>query len=435
MNQTETRRLGAVEDLPEYQKTLGGPDWLAALRTKAFEKFAAVQWPTTQEEEWRRTNLSAFEFESYSIVAPVPGTAAGESDVSEDRAGVVSYRSGVLTACGVRDDVVNQGVVFGSLLDVIGESSEVVAQVRSVLERSVDEADNRLQHWHYAMLRDTAVLYVPANVTVEAPFEVELEFDGDEAVHAPHLVVILERGAQASVVRRLATPSDDEVLVVDASEFVVSDGARLRYVSLQRMNDESLYFCNDRGNVSRDAFVHRTETILGSAVTKSRYVLELSGEGADAVLNGIYFGTDEQHVDLRTVQQHRSRHTTSRAFYRGAVADESHAIYQGLIQVDGTAAGTDAYLTNKSLILGEAARSDSIPSLNINTDDVRCSHGSTTGKLDESQIFYLRCRGYTATEAKQMLVEGFFEDLIVQTPQGIHQEIRDLIMERIPEGD
>jgi len=331
--------------------------------------------------------------------------------------------------------VVARGVVFGSLLESIGDHHDVVAAVRSTLERSVEESDNRLQHWHYAMLRDAAVLYVPAGVTVEEPFEVRVECEGDEATHAPHLVVILERGAEVSLIRRLETSTDDEVLIVDANEFVVSDGARLRYVNLQRLNEESLYFCNDRGNVGRDGFVHRTEAVLGSAVTKSRYGLELSGEGADAVLNGIYFATDEQHIDLRTVQQHRARHTTSRAFYRGAVADESHAIYQGLIQVDGTAAGTDAYLTNKSLILGEAARSDSIPSLNINTDDVRCSHGSTTGKLDESQIFYLRCRGYNEVEAKQMLVEGFFEDLIVQTPEIIHQELRDLIMERIPDGD
>jgi len=428
--------MRAVDDLPEYQKTLGGPDWLVELRTKAFEKFSASQWPTTQEEEWRRTNLSAFEFESYSVVREPSGSVPTiESLDTPDHAGVISFRNGVLSGCAVRDDVLGRGVVFGSLLDTISDNDEVIAAVRSTLERSVEESDNRLQHWHYSMLRDAAVLLVPAGVTVEQPFEVRLEFDGDEATHAPHLVVILERGAEASVIRRLETPSDDEVLVVDANEFVVADGARLRYANVQRMNEESLYFCNDRGNVGRDGFVHRTETVLGSAVTKSRYALELSGEGADAVLNGIYFGTEEQHVDLRTVQQHRARHTTSRAFYRGAVADESHAIYQGLIQVDGSAAGTDAYLTNKSLILGEAARSDSIPSLNINTDDVRCSHGSTTGKLDESQIFYLRCRGYTEKEAKQTLVEGFFEDLIVQTPPSIHQELRDLVMERIPEGE
>jgi Fe-S cluster assembly protein SufD len=132
---------------------------------------------------------------------------------------------------------------------------------------------------------------------------------------------------------------------------------------------------------------------------------------------------------------HRAPHTTSRAFYRGAVRDESHAIYQGLIQVDHEAAGTDAYLTNKNLILSDEARADSIPSLNIKTDDVRCSHGSTTGKLDENQLFYLRTRGYTEAEAKRMLVEGYFEDLILQTPELVHEELRELIMERIPKDE
>lgn len=438
MNETETRSFTPTDDLEEFQSRLAGPDWLRSLRAAAAARFAETEWPKTSEEEWRRTNLSPFEFDAYEARPAVTTTAVAaalESATGElgrdDRAGVIAYRDELLEAVSIDPTLADRGVVFGDLHAVIGDDERTEGLVRATLERTLEEADNRLIAWHLALLQGAVVLYVPANVAVEQPFEVDLRFSGDEVVAAPHLIAILERGAEATIVRRLGGEDDGEVLLLDANEFVVHEGARLKYANLQRMNEESVYFGNDRGNVARDAQVHRTEAALGSDFVKSRYVCELTGAGADAVLNGIYFATDEQHMDLRTVQQHRAPHTTSRAFYRGAVRDESHAVYQGLIQVDHEAVGTDAYLTNKNLILSEESRADSIPSLNIATDDVRCSHGSTTGRLDAGQMFYLRSRGFSEVEAKRFLVEGYFEDLIAQTPAMLQDELRELIMARI----
>ncbi|MFW5815206.1 MAG: Fe-S cluster assembly protein SufD [Spirochaetota bacterium] len=439
MNETETRTFTATEDLDEFQSRLAGPEWLRSLRAAAAARFAQTEWPKTSEEEWRRTNLSPFEFDAYEarpFVTPTAvAVAVDSSPARDDRAGVIAYRDELPESAWVDPALAERGVVFGDLHGVASGDDEVAQAVRSTLERTLEEADNRLISWHLALMQSAVVLYVPANVAVEQPFEIDLRFSGDEVVAAPHLVAILERGAEATIVRRLDGAAEGEVLLVDANEFVVNEGARLKYVNLQRMNEESVYFGNDRGNVARDAHVHRTEAALGSDFVKSRYVSELTGAGADAVLNGIYFATDEQHMDLRTVQRHRAPHTTSRAFYRGAVRDESHAIYQGLIQVDHEAAGTDAYLTNKNLILSEESRADSIPSLNIATDDVRCSHGSTTGRLDATQLFYLRSRGFSEVEAKRFLVEGYFEDLIAQTPPMLHDELRELIMARIGDGE
>jgi Fe-S cluster assembly protein SufD len=436
MNDTQTQNLESAMDLEAFGNQTGGPSWMADLRREALERYHSSTWPTTSEEEWRRTNLSAFTFEEYGLLSgPEYGSDSTDAAPLKDAsslAGLVSWENARVTSNYLDPTVADQGVRFGRLADALSDP-QVAEVVRGALERSLAVADNRLIYWHFAMLADSAVLYVPANVIVDRPFEVVYRYEGDELVHAPHMVVVLERGAQASVVRRLHSSGEGEVLLVDGSELIVEAGARLRYVNLERLNDESLYFCNDRGNVGRDGFIHRTEVALGADFVKTRYVSELTGEGADTVLNGIYFTREEQHADLRTVQQHRAAHTTSRAFYRGAVRDESHAIYQGLIQVDHEAVGTDAYLTNKNLILGEEARADSIPSLNISTDDVRCSHGSTTGKLDPAQVFYLRSRGYSEAEAKQLLVEGYFEDLIEQTPSSLHEELRGLIMDRIAE--
>ncbi len=435
MSKTETRDLVAVEDLETYQSHLRGADWLRTLRAAALERFNESQWPTMQEEEWRRTNLSPFEFEVYALPATrADATPPASVPAVDEWAGRLVYEDGALVGSSLRPDLAEAGVVFGDLATVAADSPAASA-FRAAMEGAHAAADNRLEHWHFAMLASAAVLYVPANVAVAEPFEIDVTYGGDEVVHAPHFVVILERGADASVVRRISSSEDGEVFVVDGSELVVGDGARLRVVCLQRMNDESVVFSNDRGRLGRDAHIHRTEAALGADFVKTRYISELAGAGADAVLNGLYFTTEEQHVDVRTVQQHRAANTTSRAFYRGAVADESHAIYQGLIQVDAVGRGTDAYLTNKNLILGDEARADSIPSLNINTDDVRCSHGSTTGRLDRDQVFYLRSRGYPESEAVRILVEGYFEDLIEQTAKPVRDELRALIMARVSKDD
>ena len=421
-------------DLAALQADLGGPEWLAEIRFAARGRFDSMGWPTTSEEEWRRTSLRAFDFDAYTAVPRTDraGSASTESSESESLSALLRYRDGVVSDSH-RDESVADSVVIGDLAELeAGLPQRVVTMIRRALERSVREADNRVELWHYGLLESVAVVYVPRGVCIERPVLVEFEVYGDERVTAPHLVVVLEEGASANVVKAIRSAAGEgETLVLDADELILGTAASLRYLVSQSLNDESLYFGNSRGNVGRDAVINRTESVLGAAFVKARYVSEITGAGAQATLNGIYFAVDDQHIDLRTVQHHRAKQSNSRAFYRGAVRDAGHVIYQGLIQVAPEAPGTDAYLTNKNLVLADGARADSIPSLNIATDDVRCSHGSTTGRLDAGQIFYLKARGIPESEARSMLVEGYFEDLISRLPEGFQEEIRDRIVERI----
>jgi len=435
MSDTSLKIFIATSDLGAYRKTLSGPGWLADLRAAAAEKFDASDWPTMNEEEWRRTTLRAFDFDSYQAGSDAGATfetAANE----HPRAGHLTFRNDTITSVSISDELAGRGVVFGSLTGIPegaagDKGSPVVSRLRDALRQSLDLCDNKFQYWHYALLADAAVLYVPRFVEIAEPFVVDFSLSGDEVIRTPHLLVVLEEGARANVVKRLISSEEGEVLAVDAENLIIGDAAGLTLVTVQRLNDESLVFSNSRGDIGRDAQLHRTEAAFGADFVKTRFVSELVGAGADAALNGLYFATDEQHMDLRTVQSHAAPRTSSRAFYRGAVRGESHSIYQGLITVSAEARGTDAYLTNKNLILSEDARADSIPSLNINTDDVKCSHGSTTGKLDESQLFYLQTRGYTRAEARLTLIEGYFEDLIAQAPEMVQDELRVLIEDRL----
>jgi len=436
MSDTSLKIFIATSDLGAYQRTLSGPGWLADLRAAAAQKFDASDWPTMNEEEWRRTSLRAFDFDSYQAGSDASATLETVAN-EHPSAGHLTFRNDTITSASLSDELAGRGVVFGSLAEIAegaagdNKESPVVSRVRDALRQSLDLCDNKFQYWHYALLADAAVLYVPRFVEIAEPFVVDFSLSGDEVIRTPHLLVVLEEGARANVVKRLISPEEGEVLAVDAENLIIGDAAGLTLVTVQRLNDESLVFSNSRGDIGRDAQLHRTEAAFGADFVKTRFASDLVGAGADAALNGLYFATDEQHMDLRTVQSHAAPRTSSRAFYRGAVRGESHSIYQGLITVSAEARGTDAYLTNKNLILSEDARADSIPSLNINTDDVKCSHGSTTGKLDESQLFYLQTRGYTRAEARLTLIEGYFEDLIAQAPEMVQDELRVLIEDRL----
>jgi Fe-S cluster assembly protein SufD len=200
------------------------------------------------------------------------------------------------------------------------------------------------------------------------------------------------------------------------------------------LNIDSTAFSNGTIRVDRDATLHHFVTVFGGLLSKVRFDANLVGTGADVDLDGLYFGHEDQHMDLRTVQNHKAPHANSRTFYKGAVKDEARSVYQGLIAVDHGAVQTDAYLTNNNLILNDGARADSIPSLQINTDDVKCSHGSTTGKIDAEQLFYLQSRGFSDNEAKSMLVQGFYDELIVRVPEVVQEALRQKVTERIRES-
>jgi Fe-S cluster assembly protein SufD len=213
--------------------------------------------------------------------------------------------------------------------------------------------------------------------------------------------------------------------------YLVDDAADFGVSVLQESSDEVVAMYQAEARVGRDARLLHFEGILGGGFVKNRVEVGLAGSGSDLVLDGLYFTDDEQHVDLRTVQHHQAEHASSRTFYKGAIKDESEAVFQGLIEVNHEARGTDAYLTNNNLVLNDGAKADSIPSLNIKTDDVKCSHGSTTGKIDEEQIYYLQCRGFSRKEAEEMLITGFFENLLHNLPDHMQDDVRQQIHRRL----
>jgi Fe-S cluster assembly protein SufD len=450
----ERGAAGAAAVITGLRPRVGEPRWLTDLRLRALDRYDHLSWPTPQEEEWRRTDVTEIDFGRFAPREPAddaqdsrrpeltgegseraPGGASPEKGAFAGRA---RFEGGRAVELALDPALQAGGVRLVSLADWGGEVGEAQQALQGALEGGFRGLDNRFQAWHYTTLSHGLFLYVPPFVELTGPFLVELVETGSGVVSAPHLAVVLDRGARAKVlVRTVGSPAVDaagQLLVNLGMDLVVGEAAGLELYHLQDLPTSALSFAHGSVRVARDARLLTFEAALGSGLLKSRLDCSLDGPGAEAFLHGIYLSRERQHMDIRTVQRHRAPNATSRAFYKGALKDASRSIYQGLIEVTPQASKTDAYLTDRNLILNDGARADSIPSLRIDTNDVKCSHGSTTGKIDPGHVFYLMSRGLNRSEAERMLIQGYFEELLGNALPAFAEELRELVDRRIGEG-
>ena len=258
-----------------------------------------------------------------------------------------------------------------------------------------------------------ALLYVPKGVKIEAPLFSLIGLAGDGRVDLSHTLVVLEEGAEATLVREMAGREGGQQpsLHVGAVEVFLAQNARLRLVNIQNWDETTWHFSRERAFVGRDASLQWTIGALGSRLSKVNQEVALTGPGASAQVNGVMFTSGRQHLAYFTRQDHIAPHTTSDLLYRGGLKDRSRIVWKGMIRVEREAQRTDAYQKNDNLVLSESARADSIPGLEIEANDVRCTHGATAGRVDEDMIFYAQARGIPREAAIRLIVEGFFADV------------------------
>jgi Fe-S cluster assembly protein SufD len=221
-------------------------------------------------------------------------------------------------------------------------------------------------------------------------------------------------------------------LFAGAREFYVEQAAHIKCITLQEWGDTAINIGEDWARVKKDATVDIVTMTLGSKVSKNSVGCDVCERNSNAYLGGLYFANEKQHFDQMTLQMHSSPDTYSNMMYKGAAKDEGYSVYQGVIRATHGSIGVDAYQTNNNLILNKGARADSMPSLIINADELACSHGATMGNLDPEQIYYLRSRGIGEALARQMLVVGFFEEIVKRVPnEAIQERLHELIEENL----
>ena len=398
-----------------FQAFLSGrtePDWVTDQRNDAWSQFNDQQWPTRREEEWMRTDIRLFKLDKFSM--PSAENVEGVDDVTPllsagvELGGAVHSHNGICLADSMSDDLKEQGVVFGSLDRLVSEHSGLL---ESLLFQHAFDREDKFAALHASCWTGGQLLYVPRGVHVEQPFHV-LSSLADGGVDLGHTIVILEDGASATLLAETACSTEEtEGLHCGAIELIVRDRANLRYVNLQNWGQRVWHFARQKAVVGRDAHLQWTSAAMGSRLSKVNQHVVLDGEGARSQMNGVLFTENKQHLSYHTQQYHKQANCYSDFLYKAALQDKSHTVWRGMIKVDEQAQQTDGYQRNDNLLLSNSSRADSIPGLEIEADDVRCTHGSTTGKVDEEMIYYAQCRGFTRKEAMRLIVTGFFQQI------------------------
>ncbi len=283
--------------------------------------------------------------------------------------------------------------------------------------------------------RDGVLIHVPAGVKLSEPIKVELPLDEDGSVVYWRTLVVLEEGAEAEVWEHSRSAGDEtDALLNSVIELHVGQAATLRYISTQDISERAWIFSSQRAQVERDGRLDWTALGFGSARGKVRMDTKLAGPGSEARVTGGYASGPGQHLDYDTTQEHAAPNTFSDLAFRGVLAAGSTAVWRGMIRVDPGAQQTDAFQESRNLLLSPEAHADAIPGLEIEADDVRCTHAAAIAQIDRDQLFYLTSRGLDPATAKQVIIEGFLESLVERLAEGpVRDEVSAALERRLAE--
>jgi Fe-S cluster assembly protein SufD len=409
------------------------PGWLSDLRRDSWARFTELGMPARNDEEWVRTDIRLFKLDKYGI--PTVATTEAEQPLALLAEGVnlggsTATIDSAASGTQLADKWASRGVLFGSLPTMIAEHGDLL---RPFFERRlVNPAKDKFSALNAAAWAGGTLLYVPRRVTIDEPLHA-LSAMTDGGVDLNKTLVILEEGAEATLLSETASVSQDAGgFHAGSIELIIEPGARLRYVNLQNWGDQVWHFAHQMAHVAAGGHVQWTIGALGSRLAKVNQHVALTGADAEAQVNGVMFTQGRQHLSYNTHQHHKAPHCRSDLLYKAALQDASRTVWRGMIKVDRAAQRTDAYQRNDNLMLARTARADSIPGLEIEADDVRCTHGSTSGRVDDQQVFYAMTRGYTRQEAVRMIVEGFFQQVFDRIPiESVSEALGEAIGQRV----
>ena len=400
------------------------PVWMRDRRLEAWRVLQDTPYPTTSDEPWRRTDIKGLKLNEFN---PLARSASGDKalkGVSVDWTRALKFMKGIsgallavdgaVSGYAVTDEPKSSGVVFTDMDTALCERGDWVDQY--FMTQAVKFNDDYFAALHGAFWRGGTFLYVPRNVQVKLPLR-SFTWLGKSNFSASHTLVIMEPGSRAVLIDEYASArKGGPAFNTGAVELFLESGAQLDYVGIQDWGRSVWNFTNEQALVNRDATLHWVVGGLGSRLTKTFLDAQLVGQGATALLSGVFFADGSQHLDLDTEQNHIAPNTKSDLLYKGALKDQARTVWQGMIRVAKAAQKTDGYQANRNLLLSDKARADSIPGLEILTDDVRCTHGSTVSRVDEEEIFYLMSRGIDRLESEALLVNAFFTPVLDRIP-------------------
>jgi Fe-S cluster assembly protein SufD len=363
-------------------------------RAEAAARYAELPLPTTTEEAWRFTDLRGFDPEAFAFDVEPVGSTQGLLDL--DVAGIA-----VISESGIEIERAPEGIRFEPLSadhprihELVGWNEKFPAHNAAV--------------WKHGLL-----VQVPKGVELEKPLYVRIASSVPGSALFWRLLVVAEEGSRFSLIEEYSSASRDLPAYSNAvAELFVGQAAKLEYVSIQNLSQETWHFATHHARVERDAELDWVAGGFGSKKGKIRIQNDLNGPGATSRVTGAYFADGDQHLDYDTFQEHIAPSTESDFKFKGALRENAHAVWRGMIRVEEDAQKTNAYQENRNLLLSAKAHADSIPGLEIMANDVRCTHGATIGRVNREELFYLMARGLSRAEAERLIVRGFFQDIL-----------------------
>jgi Fe-S cluster assembly protein SufD len=399
------------------------PAWLRELRAAAIERFAALGFPTTRQEAWRFTSVTAIAEGGFVTATGEPGperlpgvVGAGPRLVFVNGRYAAQYSSRAGLPPGVRMES------LAAALE--GDSAGLVERH---LARHARYDDSPFGALNTAFVRDGAFVHVPAGVDLDEPvWLLYLSVPGTRPTVAhPRNLIIVERGARAAVFERYAASRDGAYWTNAVAELVVGDGAHLELVREQAEAGSAFHVATTHSIQGRDSVLRFHPMVFGAALARHDIATVLDGPGGELVLNGLYLLGGRQHADHHTVIEHASPDCQSHEYFNGVLDGAAHGVFSGRIVVRPGAQRTDSKQTNHNLVLSEQARADSQPQLEIYADDVKCTHGATLGPLDSKELFYLQSRGLAPAEARALLTYGFGAEILGRMRHAGLREVLD----------
>jgi len=409
---TQVAEKPAVFGSALEKRPVGGPRWLEDLRGRGAARFAALGIPTVRDEEWRFTNVAPIGAIDFSLAEPISGTADRLNGFAYTDAPVrLVIVNGRFDTTLSRTKGLASGVHAGSLASALTEYPAVVqryfGQLADVNARSFTALNT-------AFVQDGAFVHIPDGIAVDAPIHIVFVGGGEgtKVMAHPRTLIVAGANSQATIIESYIGAAGETYFTNAVSEVFVGENGFVNHYKLQEESLDAFHVAALHAHTSRSARFSSHSFALGGKLVRNDAHAILDGEGGDCTLNGLYLADKDRLVDNHTTIDHAKPHCTSHEVYKGILGGTSRAVFNGKIIVRQDAQKTDAKQTNRALLLTDGATINTKPQLEIFADDVKCTHGAAIGQLDDEAIFYLRARGLTFAEARDMLIHAFANQVL-----------------------
>jgi Fe-S cluster assembly protein SufD len=419
---TEKQSQHSILSRPIESREL--PDWFRGQQADAWTKFESIPRPTRKDQGWRFSNVDLLDLAPFRFSPEMS---------ADDRANVLKYSRGLKQFAGrmifagdqliersvVSEELKKRGVIFQPLERAMVEHADLFRKYFMSHPATLGSA--KFAALHKALVSSGTFLYVPRGTEIELPIEIFHWLQGENASVFPHLLLVADELAKVTVIehfRSFARRGENTAgFACGVNDLIAGPGAKITYVCAQTWGENVRALQINTTTVDHDAAAMSLNLHLGARYSRFESLSRLTGDGGRSDLLAVSVADRDQEFDARTLQDHISPHTTSDLLYKNALNDRARSIFGGLIRVEPHAHFTDAYQKVRNLLLSDDSEADSMPGLEILADNVRCTHGATSGQIDEDEMFYLRTRGIPVALAQRLIVIGFLNEVIRRLDQ------------------